>query len=163
MGLPDWLCARRRPSPTTSDVSRSLRALAANRSMALDSKTEVHILGQVELALYRELLDINMGFESTEMNDCTDCKTSIKSIRGIMPRLNADVSQIVGEVVTLEQEVRELAKAAVAKPIAEILAVKDELNSVINELKDVTNGGPGGPLPGESQSMPSGGSTENPT
>ena len=83
------------------------------------------------------------------------------------------MAKTVGQVVELEQKAKDLARAAVSTPLSEVGKVVDELNSMINEMAQLTNGAPDlsrlyhapdGPLPGsESPSTPSGGSTENPT
>lgn len=107
----------------------------------------------VELELAFEVLDQNMS-----------ALDAIRNARGAIGRVNEDVAKTVGEVAALEQEAKELAKAAVAAPLKEIGAVKAELHEMINELAQLSNGAPGGPLPGsESQSTTSDGSTENPT
>ena len=138
MGLPDWLCVSRRPSPATSDVSRTLRALDSDIRSYLATHIDDSVLS---------LLGYELGLHVERQNQMSAID-EIRKARGAIQRVNEDVAKTVAEVVNLEQEAKDLAKAAVVAPLAEIGVVKAELQAMVNEMAQITNGGPAGPLPG---------------
>jgi hypothetical protein len=154
VGLPEWLCARRRHAPAF-DVQRTLRALDSDIRCYLATHIDDRVLSLLgyELGLYVERYNSMSALDE------------IRKARGAIQRVNDDVAKTVAEVVQLEQEAKDLAKAAVAKPLQEISAVKAELNGMINELAQITNGAPDGPLPGSGNHSTAldGGFVENPT
>jgi HAMP domain-containing protein len=111
----------------------------------LEPVEQILILAQVE----REL-DAQVREENTKMSRVTD---KLRQARGALNRASTEVEGIADEIVGLETSVKDLAKSATAPVFAEMGAIKKELNEMVNELKDFTNGGP----PLDSSSTSSGG------
>lgn len=121
----------------------------------LDTNEQILILAQVE----REL-----DAEVREQNKMSKARDAIRSMRGAVGRVTDGILQAKDEIDAAEREAMELTESAKGAQFKELGAIKGELREIINDLKDVSNGPPAGPLSGsESPSMSSGGSTENPT
>lgn len=117
------------------------------------SETQSHILGQVELALAYEVLDLNMGLDM-------EIVSRIKNARGVVDRVSANIDSKLEVVFGLEKKADELAIKATAPAIRNLDTITAELTEMVNALEG--NGGP--PLDGERASTPSAGqSTERPT
>lgn len=92
-------------------------------------------------------------------------RDAIRDMRGSVGRVTDEILKARDEVAASEREAIDLAGSAKGAQFKELGAIKGELREIINDLKDVSNGPPDGPLPGDSPSETSAqvSGAENPT
>jgi len=115
--------------------------MAGQPDRLLEPAEQVLILTQIGWELDTEIKEQN------EMSRLTDM---VRDLRGSRDRVTNEVGQAIDEVKHLERQVGDLTRAAAAPQIKELNQVKAELQEVINELAELTNGGP--PLDGSTPS-----------
>lgn len=114
------------------------------------------VLEPAEQILLLTQIGWELDAEVKEQNQMSRLTDMVRDLRGSRDRVANEVGQAVDEVKHLERQVGDLAKAAAAPQLKELNQVKAELQEAINELAELTNGGPpldGSPTPSASSSQ----------
>lgn len=120
----------------------------------MDRRTDTYVISQLAFELGHWLHHWN-----TENRDMSKARDAIRDMRGAVGRVTDEILKAKADIDAAEREAIDLTGSAKGAQFKELGAIKGELREIINDLKDVSNGAPDGPLPGE---VPSAGFAADP-